>query len=94
MATVKPLDDDAVQRAAAETGAIVVAEEHLIHGGLGSAVAQAAARTHPCAIEFVGLDDKYAESGDPEALMRKYGLTFNEVEAAARRVLQRKQGQR
>ena len=91
MATVKPLDEDAVAAAAADTGAIVVAEEHLIHGGLGSAVAQAVCRLHPCAMEFVGLDDTYAESGDPEALMRKYGLTSKEVEEATRRVLARAQ---
>ena len=89
MATVKPLDEALVHAAAAETGAIVVAEEHLLHGGLGSVVAQAVARLHPCPIEFVGLNDTYAESGDPEALMRKYGLTAAEVEAAARRVLER-----
>ncbi len=90
MATVKPLDDDEVGAAARDTGAIVVAEEHLIHGGLGARVAQSAARQHPVPMEFVGLDDQYAESGDPEALMKKYGLTADEVVAAVRRVLQRK----
>lgn len=89
MPTVKPLDEELVRAAAAETGAIVVAEEHLVHGGLGSVVAQAVCRLHPCPVEFVGLNDTYAESGDPEALMRKYGLTSAEVEAAARRVLER-----
>jgi transketolase len=90
MPTVKPLDDELVARAAAETGAIVVAEEHLVHGGLGAAVAQAVCRSHPCPVEFVGIRDTYAESGDPEALMRKYGLTAADVEAAARRVLERR----
>lgn len=90
MATVKPLDEDAVRSAAEETGAIVAAEEHLIHGGLGAAVAQAACRTRPVPMEFVGLNDTYAESGDPEALMRKYGLTADEVVAAVRRVLDRR----
>jgi transketolase len=90
MATVKPLDDAEVAAAARDTGAIVVAEEHLIHGGLGARVAQSVVQQHPVPLEFVGLDDKYAESGDPEALMRKYGLTANEVETAVRRVLQRK----
>ena len=92
MATVKPLDDDAVTRAAADTGAIVTAEEHLIHGGLGARVAQTVARTQPVPMEFVGLDDTYAESGDPEMLMRKYGLTAEEVIAAVRRVVARKSG--
>jgi len=90
MATVKPLDDAEVAAAARDTGAIVVAEEHLIHGGLGARVAQSVVSQHPAPVEFVGLNDTYAESGDPEALMRKYGLTAQEVVAAVRRVLSRK----
>lgn len=87
MPTVKPLDDAEVAMAAADTGAIVVAEEHLIHGGLGARVAQSVCRQHPVPVEFVGLDDTYAESGDPAALMRKYGLTAEQVAQAARRVV-------
>jgi transketolase len=90
MACVKPLDEAEVAAAAKDTGAIVAAEEHLIHGGLGARVAQAVVQSQPVPMEFVGLDDKYAESGDPEALMRKYGLTAEEVIAAVRRVLERK----
>jgi transketolase len=90
MATVKPLDEEAVRQAAAETGAIVVAEEHLIHGGLGARVAQAVCTSTPVPMEFVGLDDTYAESGDPAALLEKYGLTAVQVEAAARRVVERR----
>jgi transketolase len=90
MATVKTLDEDEVRSAAQETGGIVVAEEHMIHGGLGARVAQAVCRSHPVPVEFVGLDDTYAESGDPAALMEKYGLTAKEVEAAVRRVLERR----
>jgi transketolase len=90
MATVKPLDEDEVEAAARETGGIVTAEEHLLHGGLGSVVAQAAARRCPVPMEFVGLDDTYAESGEPAALLRKYGLTAREIVVAVRRVLERK----
>jgi transketolase len=90
MASVKPLDEAEIAAAARDTGAIVVAEEHLIHGGLGARVAQVVVGTVPVPMEFVGLDDTYAESGDPEALMRKYGLTANEVVEAVRRVVQRK----
>lgn len=90
MACVKPLDEAEVRSAAEETGAIVAAEEHLIHGGLGARVAQAVVQSQPVPMEFVGLDDTYAESGDPEALMIKYGLTADEVVAAIRRVLARK----
>ncbi len=90
MSTIKPLDEEAVRLAAVETGAIVTAEEHLIHGGLGARVAQAAARLHPVPMEFVGINDTYAESGEPDALLRKYGLTAEDIVAAVRRVLVRR----
>ncbi len=90
MATVKPIDDEEVRLAGMETGGIVVAEEHLVHGGLGARVAQAAARLHPVPMEFVGLQDTYAESGDPEALLRKYGLTSGDIVSAARRLVERR----
>ena len=91
MATLKPLDEEAVARAAAETGAIVTAEEHYVHGGLGSLVSQAVAKTHPVPVEVVA-QDRYAESGKPEQLLVKYGLSVGDVEAAARKALQRKSG--
>ncbi|HWB86629.1 MAG TPA: transketolase C-terminal domain-containing protein [Bryobacteraceae bacterium] len=90
MHTVKPLDREAIRRAASETGAIVVAEEHLIDGGLGVRVAQVAAETQPCPMEFVGIHDTYAESGSPEQLLDKYGLVARDVIAAVRKVLARK----
>jgi transketolase len=89
MYSVKPLDRDAIQRAAEETGAIVVAEEHLVDGGLGVRVAQAAAELCPCPMEFVGLTC-YAESGAPDELLDKYGLRASNLVSAARKVLQRK----
>jgi transketolase len=89
MHTVKPLDREAVRRAAAETGAIVVAEEHLVDGGLGVRVAQAAAELVPCPMEFVGLTG-YAESGSPSDLLDKYGMLARDVAAAVRRLLKRK----
>jgi transketolase len=79
MHTVKPLDDDAVLAAAKETGRIVVAEEHLLHGGLCSAVAMSAARQHPVPMRFVALRDTFAESGKPEELLAKYGLTAADI---------------
>jgi len=87
--TAKPLDREAIARAAAETGAIVVAEEHLVDCGLGVRVAQVVAETNPCPMEFVGVT-VYAESGPPEALLDKYGLRAPDVAAAARKVLGRK----
>jgi len=90
MHTVKPIDRDAIAKAAAETRAIVVAEEHLVDGGLGVRVAQVVAETRPCPMEFVGIQDTYAESGQPDELMDKYGLVARDVAAAVRKVLARK----
>jgi transketolase len=90
MHTIKPLDRDAIARAAAETRAIVVAEEHLVDGGLGVRVAQVVAETNPCIMEFVGIENTYAESGTPEGLLEKYGLVASKVGEAARRAVSRK----
>jgi transketolase len=90
MHTVKPIDREAIGRAAAETGAIVVAEEHLVDAGLGVRVAQVVAETAPCPMEFVGIHDTYAESGQPDELLEKYGLVARDVAAAVRKVLARK----
>ena len=89
MHTIKPLDREAIRRAAAETGAIVVAEEHLVDGGLGVRVAQVVAETAPCPMEFVGVHG-YAESAAPDELLDKYGLVARDVAEAARKVLKRK----
>jgi transketolase len=90
MHTVKPLDREAIRRAAVETGAIVVAEEHLVDGGTGVRVAQVVAETHPCPMEFVGIQNTYAESGQPDELLDKYGLVARDVAAAVRKVMARK----
>ncbi len=89
MHTVKPLDRDAIRRAA-ETGAIVVAEEHLASAGMGVRVAQVVAETHPCAMEFVGIQDTFAESGQPQELLEKYGLMASNIVDAVRKVVARK----
>ncbi len=83
-------DGRALARAVRETGAVVVCEEHISSGGLGSAVACAVAGQQPASIEYVNLGDTYAESGTPEELMEKYGLTAGDVIAAAERALERK----
>jgi transketolase len=88
--TVKPLDRETIRRAAVETGAIVVAEEHLVDGGLGVRIAQAVAEQAPCPMEFVGVQDTYAESGQPEELLDKYGLVARDLITAVRKVLARK----
>jgi len=87
--TIKPLDAEAIKKAAVETGAIVVAEEHLIDGGLGVRVAQEVALNNPVPMEFVGLTG-YAESGSPDQLLDKYGMRAAQVIDAVKRVLARK----
>lgn len=90
MHTIKPIDVDAVIRAAQETGAIVTAEEHLLEGGLGAAVARAAAEHSPAPIAFVGINDQYAQSGSPQELLEAFGLTAADIERAAHQVIRRK----
>ncbi len=90
MHTIKPIDRDAIARAAAETGAIVTAEEHLVDSGMGVRVSQVVVETHPCVIECVGIQNTYAESGTPEALLEKYGLVAKNVIEAARKAVSRK----
>ena len=90
MHTIKPIDEAAVASAARECGAIVTAEEHLLDGGLGAQVARAVGASHPVPMEFVGIQNTYAESGTPEQLMEKYGLTTPHIVSAVKRVLRRK----
>jgi len=89
MHTVKPIDEAAVVAAAKETGRIVVAEEHLMAGGLGSIVASVVARTTPVPMEFVNVGDTYGESGDPMGLLEKYGLTAEAIVGAVKKVRSR-----
>ena len=90
MATLKPIDEAAIINAAADTGAIVTAEEHLEHGGLGSMVAQIVARHKPVPMEFVAIKDTYAKSGKAPELLERYGLTAKDIEQAVRAVLKQK----
>ena len=88
--TLKPLDVDAVTQAARTSGALVVAEEHLLVGGLSNQVAMAVARTCPVPIEFVGIEDTYTESGMPMELLEKYGLTAPYILQAAKRAARKR----
>jgi transketolase len=90
LSTIKPLDKDLVARCVEETGCLVTAEDHNILGGLGGAVAEVVAQNRPCPIEMVGVQDTFGESGEPEQLAEKYGLTGTYIAAAARRALKRK----
>ncbi len=89
--TLKPIDESAIISAARETGAIVTAEEHLLSGGLGSRVAHVASRHAAVPIASIGIEDTYAESGTPEELFEKYGLTARHIVIAVKDVLKRKQ---
>jgi transketolase len=90
MHTLKPLDEATIVEAASETGAIVVAEEHLAQGGLGSRVAQTVTRKKPVPMEFVNLGDRYASSGRAEELLQRYGLTARDIEESVKSVVKKK----
>ena len=90
MPTIKPIDSDLIARCARETGAIVTAEDHNIHGGLGGAVAESLAATIPCPVEFIGVKDVFGASGEPEELAYAFEISAPFIVAAARKVLKRK----
>lgn len=90
MHTVKPLDVNTIVQSARATGAIVTAEEHLLSGGLGAAVAQVVSENCPVPMGFIGLKDTYAESGTPEELLKKYGLTSEYIAAEIKKTVKKK----
>lgn len=90
MSTLKPIDTEAIVQAARETGAIVTAEEHLEHGGLGSRVAQVVGQNQPVPLSFVAIKDVFAKSGTPEQLLERHGLTAGAIEKAVRSAISRK----
>lgn len=87
MATVKPIDEEAIVAAAKATGAIVTCEEHNIIGGLGSAVAEVLAEKASARLVRVGVKDTFGESGKPADLLKKYGLTAADIAAAAKQAI-------
>jgi len=89
MHTIKPLDTEAVIRAAKETGAIVTAEEHQIEGGLGGAIAECLALNAPAPLEMVAVNDSFGQSGEPQELMDRYGLNADSIVEKIRKVLER-----
>ena len=88
--TIKPLDKELILEEARRTHALVVCEEHQIWGGLGSAVARFISQENPVPIEFIAIQDTYSESGRPEELFQKYGLTASHIVDAAKRALAKK----
>ncbi len=88
--TVKPIDVEAITNAARQCGCVVTAEEHQVHGGLGSAVAEVIVKNAPVPMEFVGVKDSFGGSGEPEELMEKFGLTWKEIYASALVAMERR----
>ena len=90
MHTIKPLDTEAVIALARETKAIVTVEEHQIAGGLGSAIAETLAQAFAVPIEFIGINDQFGQSGKPEELLTHYKMSVDDIVAAVKRVIERK----
>lgn len=90
MHTVKPIDRDAITRAASRAGAMVSAEEHQVAGGLGSAIAEVLGETHPVPLERIGIRDHFGASGKPAELVTAFGLTASDIVHAAERAVRRK----
>lgn len=88
--TIKPLDRDAILASVKKTGCVVSAEEHQMNGGLGDSIAQLLSRELATPMEFVAVDDSFGESGTPDQLLEKYGLTTDAIVAAAERAMARK----
>ncbi|WP_343633727.1 transketolase family protein [Fluviicola sp.] len=90
MHTIKPLDEKAILDSVSKTKCVVTAEEHMLNGGLGDAVAQVLSRHMPLPQEYVGVNDTFGESGTPDELMVKYGLDTPNIVEAAKKVIKRK----
>jgi transketolase len=90
MASIKPLDSDMLEKTAHQTGSFVTVEDHQVMGGLGGAIAEWAASHHPLPMEFVGLQDTFAESGKPAELIEKYHMGKDAIVKAVKHVLARK----
>jgi transketolase len=88
--TIKPIDERAILDAAGRTGAVATVEEHQVAGGMGSAVAEVLARHSPVPIEFVGVQDRFGQSGSPSELLEHYGMGVSHIKEAVKRVIGRK----
>ena len=94
MSTIKPIDSELLEKCAVETGAFVTAEDHNVIGGLGGAVAESLAKSQPSPIEFIGAQDVFGESGEPDELAEKYEQTAEFIAAAAKKAIVRKNNDR
>ena len=89
--TIKPIDEKAIVEYARKCGAVVAAEEHQIYGGLGSAVAEVLAKNCPAPMEFIAMQDRFGESGEPEELLKHFGFDAENIIKSALKVVARKQ---
>ncbi|HET9947125.1 MAG TPA: transketolase C-terminal domain-containing protein [Patescibacteria group bacterium] len=90
VAVIKPIDEETIQKLAKETGAFVTVEDHQVMGGMGSAIAEVTAKHCPTPIEFIGLQDTFAESGKPAELIEKYHMGKSAIKEAVKKVVKRK----
>lgn len=88
--TIKPLDEETILASIKKTKCIVTAEEHMLNGGMGDSIAQLLGRKFPLPIEMIGVNNKFGESGSPMDLMKKYGLSSNNIVQACKKVMLRK----
>jgi transketolase len=88
--TIKPIDREAIVASAKKTGAVVSVEEHQVMGGVGSAIAEVLAKEYPVPQEFIGVQDRFGQSGDPSELIEHYGMGTTHIMAAAHAVIARK----
>ena len=88
--TIKPLDKVTLLKAARDCGAVVTVEEHQVNGGMGSAVAELLSANYPVPMEFVGMQDSFGESGDPDQLLAKYGMSVGKIKEMVKSVILRK----
>lgn len=88
--TVKPLDKEKIIEAAKKCGAVVSVEEHQVNGGLGSAVAECLSHNHPVPQEYIGMQDRFGESGDPFELIEKLGMSVADIKEAVKKAFKRK----
>ena len=88
--TIKPMDIGMVMKAARDCGAVVTVEEHQVMGGMGSAVAEILAKNYPVPMEMIGMQDYFGESGQPEELLEKYGMSVEAIKMAVKNVIKRK----
>lgn len=88
--SIKPLDEKTLLKAAKDCGAFVTVEEHQVHGGMGSAIAELLAWNHPVPIEPIAVMDRFGESGEPDQLLKAFGLMASDIKKAAKKAIKRK----